>query len=241
MHFFNEEYFASYETKGRFIKRERGNRQYQFRYWLNYMSRHFVPASRVLEIGCGLGYFGSATAGKFEYAGNDISLYALHSARERDPQLNLVQSDATSLGFSSESFDIVFAFDILEHIVKPGLVVSEAYRVLRKKGRMIVTTPNTKSLGNRTKTASGKLVPSMYKDKTHVSLLNVDEWEKLFKKSGFTISRVASDTLWDIPYSKKIPFAFQKFILIPFNILISYYLGGLPWSLGENLIFICEK
>lgn len=238
---YSNEYFANYKIKGRFLKRERGERWYQFGYWQRYISRHFRRGSTILEIGCGLGYFGKVLFRKFEYVGTDIAIFPLQAIRSREKAISLVQGNVLTLGFRPESFDVVVAFDILEHISPPTSAILEIYRVLRKDGRLILTVPNVNSLGNRIKLVSEGLVPSMYVDKTHLSLLSAEKWTCLFAESGFKILRVASDTLWDIPYSKKFPVILQKMFLIPCNIFIASFFGGLPWSLGENLVFICEK
>ncbi len=238
---YTSEYFADYEAKGRFLKREQGQRWHQFGYWSRYISRHYSQGSRILEVGCGLGYFAGAVSEKFKYVGTDVAIFPLKVARVREGAQNFIESDAVNLAFHSGSFDVVIAFDMLEHIANPSSVISEIYRVLREKGQLIATTPNVRSFGNRVKSLSADLVPSMHTDETHVSLLSVEEWSNLFKKSGFRIARSASDTLWDIPYSSKIPVVLQKIVLIPFNIGVSYFFGGLPWTLGENLVFVCEK
>jgi SAM-dependent methyltransferase len=239
---YGDEYFAPYGVKGRLLKLERGERWYLYAYWRRYILSRYPRGSRILEIGCGLGYFAMTVPREFEYVGTDISLFPLRVAFQKTQDtLAFVQANVLHLALRSESFDLVVAFDVLEHVPTPSGAISEIYRVLRKNGRLIMTVPNVKSLGNRMKDHSPGLAPSMYLDKTHVSLLDPQEWTGIIRNSGFKTLRSLSDTLWDIPYTKKIPVAFQKIILIPFNILTSYFLGGLPWSLGENLVFVCEK
>jgi len=238
---YSGDYYNDYRSKGHFLKRERGERWHQYGYWLRYINRHYPGNCCVLELGCGLGYFAKVASRAHHYIGIDIALFPLQVARSKDPAINLIQGNALKLPFQSQSVDTVVAFDLLEHISDPGSSISEIYRVLRNNGRLIATTPNVKSLGNRLKSPTGKSVPSMYKDPTHVSLLDREEWERLFRGRGFEISRVATDTLWDIPYSSRLPVILQKSILVPFNISVSYIFGGLPWLLGENLIFVCKK
>lgn len=116
---YTEDYFANYKTKGRFLKREQGDRWHQFNYWQRYVSKHYSRGSNILEVGCGLGYFSSTISRKFEYVGTDISLLPLATARSNGRTFNFVQSNVLWLGFRSESFDVVVAFDILEHISGP--------------------------------------------------------------------------------------------------------------------------
>ncbi|MFA6434467.1 MAG: class I SAM-dependent methyltransferase [Elusimicrobiales bacterium] len=52
-----------------------------------------------------------------------------------------VKPDAP-LPFPVESFDLIFHQDVVEHVSKPFLFLSEQYRVLKKNGVLIVGTPN---------------------------------------------------------------------------------------------------
>ena len=49
--------------------------------------------------------------------------------------------DAHKLPFSEESFDIVLASEVVEHLVDPRQFAAEAFRVLAPKGELIITVP----------------------------------------------------------------------------------------------------
>jgi SAM-dependent methyltransferase len=51
------------------------------------------------------------------------------------------QADATELPFKDGAFDAVFMFDVLEHIDADAKVLAELHRVLRPKGKLLVTVP----------------------------------------------------------------------------------------------------
>jgi len=59
-----------------------------------------------------------------------------------------VIADALHLPFKSNVFDTIAALDLLEHVSNPSLLVMEAYRVLKQKGILLVTTPNAFSPGS---------------------------------------------------------------------------------------------
>jgi len=61
------------------------------------------------------------------------------------------------LPFPNESFDLVFHQDVIEHVKKPYLFVSEQYRVLKKGGSLIIGTPNILRSANLVKLMLGKL------------------------------------------------------------------------------------
>ncbi|HET9467826.1 MAG TPA: class I SAM-dependent methyltransferase [Vicinamibacterales bacterium] len=105
-------------------------------------------AIRVLDIGCGDGTLTFRLAGRSERVwGIDDSMLPLQLARAefaRRPRHRapvVMNADARRLPFADEAFDCVVLADVIEHIDAPGPVMSEAHRVLRKGGQILVTTP----------------------------------------------------------------------------------------------------
>ena len=53
------------------------------------------------------------------------------------------------LPFQGNSIDLITAFEIIEHLINPDHMLREAYRVLRKGGYLLLSTPNLASWANR--------------------------------------------------------------------------------------------
>jgi SAM-dependent methyltransferase len=105
-------------------------------------------ARRVLDIGCGDGTLTFQLAKRSDYVcGVDDSLLPLRLARDQfqrrpGPRTPLVtNADARQLPFPDDTFDCVVLADVIEHIDAPAAVVGEAYRVLRRGGQILLTTP----------------------------------------------------------------------------------------------------
>ncbi len=110
-----------------------------------YFAARFAAAKRVLDIGCGTGY-GSAelaqTAASVDAV--DLSDEAIHYAREHYPLANLRfrTAAAGALPFPEAAFDLVTAFELIEHLADWDALLQEAQRVLAPGGVFLVSTPN---------------------------------------------------------------------------------------------------
>jgi ubiquinone/menaquinone biosynthesis C-methylase UbiE len=104
---------------------------------------HVRPGDRALDVGCGDGRFTAelAAAGA-SVVGVDVAEAALERARTAHPGLEfqLVGIDA-DLPFADNSFDLVWASEVIEHIGDTARFLSELRRVLLPGGRLLITTP----------------------------------------------------------------------------------------------------
>jgi SAM-dependent methyltransferase len=55
--------------------------------------------------------------------------------------LTVVRADAQALPFAQDSFDLVVAFDVLEHVVRDDVMASEIHRVLRPGAVGLIAVP----------------------------------------------------------------------------------------------------
>lgn len=105
---------------------------------------------RLLDIGCGIGNFlNHARHAGWEVVGLDLSPSVAAYARE-NRELNVnVGSIESSTGFSSESFDVITMFGVIEHLADPVGAVRECLRLLRRGGMLVLQTPNEDGLMRR--------------------------------------------------------------------------------------------
>jgi SAM-dependent methyltransferase len=100
---------------------------------------------RVLDAGCGAGY-GSAELAQSanSVVGVDIAAEAVAFAREhyRLPYLAFEQASCTALPHPDAAFDLVVAFEVIEHLPLWRDFLLEVRRVLAPTGQFIVSTPN---------------------------------------------------------------------------------------------------
>lgn len=109
----------------------------------------FVEDGFLLEIGCGRGeYLAKMRDFGWNVRGVDVSQEAIDFAKNHY-QLDVCVAGADNLPYDDAFFDVVFLKHVIEHLHEPIAIMKEIFRVLKPNGRILMTTPNTSSLGNR--------------------------------------------------------------------------------------------
>ena len=95
---------------------------------------------RVLDVGCGDGVISEPIWKMGNYVISlELPKIATLANRCRVPLV--VAGDAEQLTFASNSFDVVLASEVVEHLWNPHNFLNEVHRVLRANGHLIISTP----------------------------------------------------------------------------------------------------
>ncbi|MBV9745631.1 MAG: class I SAM-dependent methyltransferase, partial [Acidobacteriia bacterium] len=104
-----------------------------------------AKGKRVLDAGCGTGYGSAELAhGAAFVTGADVAAEAIEYAREhyRLPNLWFERASCTALPHPDSAFDLVVAFEVIEHLENWRELLLEARRLLGRNGQFVVSTPN---------------------------------------------------------------------------------------------------
>jgi 2-polyprenyl-3-methyl-5-hydroxy-6-metoxy-1,4-benzoquinol methylase len=94
----------------------------------------------VLDVGCGHGII-SEHIWKMGHHVTCADLPTITSIVHKRRVLSVVASDAEHLAFAENSFDVVLASEVLEHLWNPNDFLDEAHRILRANGHCIIEVP----------------------------------------------------------------------------------------------------
>ena len=131
------------------------------------------PDSMLLDLACGGGLLAPHVAGKgHRHVGLDLSATALPHARAHG--VVPVRGDVLRLPFADEVADVVVAGEVLEHVREPLELVSEACRVLRPGGVLVIDTIAATRWGRFLSITVGERVPAGPPPRLHDPALFVD-------------------------------------------------------------------
>ena len=165
---------------------------------------HVSAGARLLEIGCGSGnlLLQATVRGSYPVA-LDLALPSLAFVRLRLQQAGsgpdapggfaCVQGLGDALPFAGDSFDCVLLSEVVEHLEAPHRTVREAVRVLRPGGRLLVTTPNYRSLWPIMERTIDllKMAPRMAGEQ-HITRLHPASLRGLLVESGLGVERLGT-------------------------------------------------
>ena len=121
----------------------------------------------------------------------------------------------------SESYGLVVAGEIIEHLYDTQFVLREINRVLKKDGILILSVPNICSLRNRIKVLFGGL-PIFGARGGHIREFNLSFIKELLIKNEFKVIEEKTNGVW-----------FRGMNVIPSKLC--------PASIGEHLIIKAKK
>lgn len=105
-----------------------------------------------LDIGCGDGQFAAVIKNELKLHkayGIEIAAQGVRNAKKLGVDGICLDIDQKNIPLPSGSVDVIFCGEIIEHVYSSDHLLEEIYRLLRPKGKLIITTPNLSAWYNR--------------------------------------------------------------------------------------------
>ena len=148
---------------------------------------------RVLDLGCGWGTFCWALAPRVrEMVGLDFSQRSIDLCESRLADSGLknvsfVCADARDTGLEPDSFHLIIAADLMEHLYPDDsrAVIAEAHRLLKRAGRLAVWTPHRGHILEILKARD--LI--LKRDVSHVDYKSMERLKDMLTEEGFLVEK----------------------------------------------------
>jgi len=194
-----------------------------------------LPAGRMLDIGCSTGEWGVYWQNRgWETSGIDIDRKRLAIARDRQIDARFCDLNRDPLPFENCYFDLIFAGEVIEHLIDTDYFLAELKRCLRPEGALLITTPNLASFENRLRILLGiypKWVNYNLSGSGHVRAYTPRILKKQLSEHGFKV--ILQTGNW-------VPFIPQYF-LSDLDVPALSVIGDLLPSLAMDIIMLARK
>src|SRR4030042_2156311 len=165
--------------------------------------------TNILDIGCYDGTFLSSIKNRDNnFFSLEASDWGVEQCRKKN--INVQQyffDDVSQLPYGGNFFDIVIAGEIIEHINDTDFFLEEISRILKPKGKLLLSTPNIASLGRRLLLLFGinpiiELSPNEPDSSGHIRYFTFKTLAQLLEKHNFKILSSQSDCVNFSKYGK---------------------------------------
>src|SRR3990167_11062777 len=193
----------------------------------------------LLDVGCGTGKLVEFFRKKgFTTYGCDSADEAIRMARIINGQNVIKKAPAGRLPFKKQTFDIVSAISLIEHLSKKEAkaFLLETSRILKPHGFVFLITPNYSS---PFRYLFGKKWFA-YKDPTHINFFTPKTIKLLLLNCGFKNIKFRHKSAYNVPFDWYLPSPVRK-LPMPFKNLLNYLMVSSPLSTFRDSIWISAQ
>lgn len=200
----------------------------------NVLSLFETPA-RLLEIGCADGMLAEHFVDRgWNVSAIEISEESAKNALGKGLDLKIGNVEE-GIPFDKDTFNLVIAMEVIEHIFDTDFFLKEAYRVLKSDGVLILTTPNLLSLANRLLVLFGRYPRYVEynageNSAGHIRCYTLAVLKNQLAANGFMVEKAQSPN-----------FSAPMKVLPSFLKRVSMALGDLLPSLGSHIIITARR
>jgi len=151
-----------------------------------------IKNSTILDYGCGDGRYLEEflNVNPYKIIGADISPYAINQAKKKFPKGRFFVTegkDNEKLPINAGSVDFILAADVIEHIFEVTNFLTEMNRVLKKGGKIFISTPYHGTIKNIIIALIG-FDTAFNPTYAHIRFFTKNSLSKLLQANGFKVT-----------------------------------------------------
>jgi methionine biosynthesis protein MetW len=156
-------------------------------------SRFVEMSDKLLDVGCGDGVIQHFITPRVKSIyGVDNSNETLKKAKKRGIKVKVVDLDRQKIPFKTNYFDVITCLDVIEHVRDPKDLLTKIHRVLKKNGKLIITTPNIRFTNHIYDLVVNGVFPKTSTEKVpydggHIHFLTYTDMINLIKQTGYSL------------------------------------------------------
>ena len=206
--------------------------------------KNIVLGQKVLEIGCGSGFFLKELMNKgIDATGIELNEIAVQDAKALG--LKVILSTIEEYSKFDEKYDVICSFQVLEHVYQVKSFLDSCLKILNKDGILIISVPN-----NEPFLFKNDLYNVLNLPPHHVGLWNKNSFEGLQSIFKIEIIELIIEKLPKVGYDFERYFSINKALLKPKIFLLKHFSAFLFFFYiklfhshinGKNIVAIFKK
>ncbi len=191
---YNKEYFHSKKMlNGKYYDYNEFSSGIEKHYWYFAIKKalQYKSGGKALDVGCAFGHFTAALPESFEKHGCDVSDYAIKTAKQCYPKIRFKKADISRKKPFNKKFDLILAFDVLEHVLDLKSALKNIHGMLKEDGVFIAGVP----VSSRAHFLLAGIGVSLLNADTHITQTKSKTWKEIIFPEFFKVIESTPVTL----------------------------------------------
>ena len=173
------------KTEDENYEKSKESRAITFKRDIEYIEK-FEKRGKILDMGCSSGIFLEVAKNNgWDIYGTELSEWGYKKAKKITP--NIFNKKLGDCNIKNDFFDVVTMWDLIEHLTNPNEELERVYKILKKNGLLVLSTPNIGSCFSKIMGIKWLNIIRM-----HIFYFDKKTIKKILEKNGFKVIKIKS-------------------------------------------------